>query len=129
MVVNIKRTRHKSPAGRPHRVAELLRERLALILLHKCADPRLRDLTLTDVEVSPDLKQARIFYVVRSGAEALPVQAALDKALGFIKQEVAREHILRLMPEFIFLPDTGLDRAARLEELFQKAAGLITGKE
>jgi ribosome-binding factor A len=46
---------------------------------------------------------------------------ALDKALGFIKQEVAREHLLRLMPEFIFLPDTGLDRAAQLDKLFEAA--------
>jgi ribosome-binding factor A len=50
------------------------------------------------------------------------VGAALDKALGFIKQEVARERILRTMPEFVFLPDEGLDRAARLERLLSDAA-------
>jgi ribosome-binding factor A len=44
--------------------------------------------------------------------------AALDKAMGFIKQEVAREHILRSMPEFHFLPDDTLERAERLENLF-----------
>ncbi len=52
---------------------------------------------------------------------ATQVQIALDKALGFIKQEVARERLLRIMPEFIFLPDTGLDRAAQLEKLFEEA--------
>jgi ribosome-binding factor A len=102
-------------------VAELLRERLALILLYKCADPRLQELTLTEVEMSPDLKQARVFYVVREHADREQVQIALDKALGFIKQEVAREHLLRIMPEFFFLPDSGLDRAAQLEKLFQAA--------
>jgi ribosome-binding factor A len=109
----------RTPTGRPHRVAELLRERLALILLHKCADPRLKELTLTEVEMSPDLKQARVFYVARETVDLEQVQIALDKALGFIKQEVAREHILRVMPEFIFLADTGLERAAQLEKLFQ----------
>ena len=74
----------------------MLRERLALILLYKCADPRLKELTLTEVEMSPDLKQAKVFYV-------------------------ARENLFRLMPEFIFLPDPGLDRAAKLEKLFQAA--------
>jgi len=113
--------RQWTPRGRPHRVAELLRELLAEILLHRSADPRLKELTLTEVEVSPDLKQARVYYVAREGADATGVQAALDKALGFIKQEVAREHILRMMPEFIFLADEGLDRAARLERLFQAA--------
>jgi len=102
-------------------VAELLRERLALILLHKCADPRLQELTLTEVKMSPDLKQAKVFYVVRETVDADQVRLALAKALGFIKTEVAREHILRVMPEFFFLPDTGLDRAARLERLLAEA--------
>jgi ribosome-binding factor A len=111
----------RPPTGRPHRVAELLRERLALILLYRCADPRLQELTLTEVEMSPDLKQARLFYVVRENVDATQVQMALDKALGFIKQEVAKENLFRLMPEFFFLPDSGLDRAAQLEKLFEAA--------
>jgi ribosome-binding factor A len=71
--------------------------------------------------MSPDLKQAKVFYVARETVDPDQVSMALDKALGFIKAEVAREHILRLMPEFIFLPDTGLDRAAELERLFEAA--------
>ncbi len=117
----MRHVKHRTPTGRPHRVAELLRERLALILLHKCADPRLQEITLTEVEMSPDLKQAKVFYVAREGVDPIQVQMALDKALGFIKQEVARENLFRLMPEFFFLPDPGLDRAAKLEELFQAA--------
>lgn len=113
--------KHRTPTGRPHRVAELLRERLALILLHKCADPRLKELTLTEVEMSPDLKQARVFYVGRQNVDPDQVQMALDKALGFIKAEVARENLFRLMPAIIFLPDAGLDRAAKLEKLFEAA--------
>jgi ribosome-binding factor A len=113
--------RHKTTSGRPHRVAELLRERLALILLHKCADPRLQELTLTQVEMSPDLKQARVYYAARPQADDTQVRQALDKALGFIKQEVARENLFRLMPEIIFLPDRGLDEAERLEQLFREA--------
>ena len=119
------RASHRTPTGRPHRVAELLRERLALILLYKCADPRLKELTLTEVEMSPDLKQAKVFYVAREHVDQDQVQIALDKALGFIKQEIARENLFRLMPAIIFLPDTGLDRAARLERLF-KEAGVAT---
>lgn len=105
---------------RPTRVAELLRERIASILLYKCADPRLHDLTVTEVEVSPDLKIARVFYVIREGVDAGQVKSGLDKALGFIRQELAREHLLRTMPELIFHPDTGFDRAARLEKLFRE---------
>jgi len=121
--------RQRPSTGRPHRVAELLRERLALILLHKCADPRLRELTLTQVEMSPDLKQARVFYAARPEADPALVKKALDKALGFIKQEVARENMFRLMPEIIFLPDTGLDRLAKLEQLLREAGVAAKGRE
>jgi len=121
----VRHVKQRTHTGRPHRVAELLRERLALILLYKCADPRLKELTLTEVEMSPDLRQAKVFYVVRENVGRDQVQVALDKALGFIKAEVARENLFRLMPEFFFLPDPGLDRAAKLEKLF-KEAGITT---
>lgn len=111
----------KSPVKRPTRVAELLRESLASILLFKCADPRLQEVTITEVDMSPDLKQAKVFYVARSGVDADEVATALDKALGFIKQEVGRERILRTMPELMFLPDKGWERAERLEKLLQAA--------
>ena len=117
----MRQVKHRTPTGRPQRVAELLRERLALILLHKCADPRLQEITLTEVEMSPDLRQAKVFYVVRENVDRVQVQIALDKALGFIKAEVARENLFRLMPEFHFLLDPGQDRAAKLEKLFQAA--------
>jgi len=124
----VRQVKQRTPTGRPHRVAELLRERLALILLFKCADPRLKEVTLTEVEMSPDLRQAKVFYVTRENVDRDQVQIALAKAQGFIKAEVARENLFRLMPEFIFLPDPGLDRAARVEELL-KAAKAGPGSE
>ncbi|MCX5891551.1 MAG: 30S ribosome-binding factor RbfA [Deltaproteobacteria bacterium] len=113
--------RQRTTSGRPQRLAELLRERLALILLQKCADPRLQALTLTRVEVSPDLRQARVFYETRPNADETRLHRALDKAMGFIKQEVARENLFRLLPEIIFLPDKGLDEAERIEKLLYEA--------
>ncbi|MGP8051088.1 MAG: 30S ribosome-binding factor RbfA [Desulfobaccales bacterium] len=108
-------------SGRSRRAAELLRERLALILLHKCADPRLRELTLTRVEMSPDLKQARVFYAAHLDADPETLRRALDRALRFIKQEVARENLFRLLPQISFLPDTGPDQVTRIEELLREA--------
>jgi ribosome-binding factor A len=107
------------PVKRSTRVGELLRQILASILLERVADPRLQELTITEVEMSPDLKQARVYYLARQGADLEELVIALDKAMGFIKQEVAREHILRTMPELHFLPDDTLDKAAKLEQLFQ----------
>ncbi len=71
--------------------------------------------------MSADLKQARVYYAARTAADPAKIKKALDKALGFIKQEVARENMFRLMPEIIFLPDTGLDRLDRLEQLLLEA--------
>ena len=107
------------PVKRSTRVGELLREILAAILLERVRDPRLQEITITEVDMSPDLKLARVYYAVRQGADQEEIIAALDKALGFIKQEVAREHILRTMPEFHFLPDETLEKAARLEKLLE----------
>jgi len=107
------------PVKRSTRVGELLREILAAILLERVRDPRLQEITITDVDMSPDLKLARVYYAVRQGADQEETIAALDKAMGFIKQEVAREHILRTMPEFHFLPDETLEKAARLEKLLE----------
>jgi len=102
-------------------VAELLRERLALILLHKCADPRMQEITLTRVEMSRDLKQAKVFYAARAQVDETQVRQALERALGFIKQEVARENLFRFMPEIIFLADMGLEAAERLAQLLHEA--------
>jgi ribosome-binding factor A len=109
------------PAKRYTRVGELLREILAAIMLERAADPRLQELTITEVEMSPDLKVAKVYYAVRLGTNPEELMMALDKAMGFIKQEVAREHILRTMPEFHFLPDETLDKAERLEKLLDEA--------
>jgi ribosome-binding factor A len=109
------------PAKRSTRVGGLLREILAAIMLERVADPRLKELTITEVDMSPDLKLARVYYAARRGTNPEELMAALDKAMGFIKQEVAREHILRTMPEFHFLPDETLEKAERLETLFQAA--------
>ena len=107
---------------RTSRVAEMLKEQIALILLNKSRDPRLTEVTITGVEMSPDLKQARVFYVAREGLDLDAAQTALDKAQGFVKQEVAREHFLRIMPELHFLPDKGWEQAQKLEKLFKEAA-------
>ena len=109
------------PVKRSTRVGELLRQILAAILLERVSDPRLQELTITEVEMSPDLKLARIYYVERQGTDREELMKALDKAMGFIKQEVAREHILRTMPELNFLPDETLEKAERLERLLNEA--------
>ncbi|MGQ9920036.1 MAG: 30S ribosome-binding factor RbfA [Desulfobacca sp.] len=106
---------------RRDRVGEMLREKIALILLRKSGDPRLHEITITAVEVSSDLRRAKIFYLSRAGATDLGlVHKALLKATGFIKQELAQEHILRIMPELTFQTDESWQRGERIAALLRR---------
>ena len=106
---------------RRDRVGEMLREKIALILLHKSRDPRLQNITVTSVEISDDLRRAKVFYLTRGQEVELPfIQKALQKASGFIKQELAQEHILRVMPELIFQFDESWQRGERVADLLRK---------
>ncbi len=99
----------------------MLREKIALILLHKSRDPRLQNITVTSVEISDDLRRAKVFYLTRGQEVELPfIQKALQKASGFIKQELAQEHILRVMPELIFQVDGSWQRGERVADLLRK---------
>ena len=106
---------------RRDRVGEMLREKIALILLHKSRDPRLQNITITNVEGSDDLRRAKIFYLTRGKeAEIQLLQKALQKAAGFIKQELAQEHILRVMPELFFQIDDSWQRGERVADILRQ---------
>lgn len=105
---------------RAARIGELLREKIASTLLYKCRDPRLRHLTITEVEVSDDLRRAWVYYHPRHEADLPQIQTALEHARGFIKQEIASEQILRVMPELLFCYDESLQRGARIESLLRR---------
>jgi ribosome-binding factor A len=106
---------------RRDRVGEMLREKIALILLHKSHDPRLQNLTITSVDVSDDLRRAKVYYLPRGQeVELRLLQKALHKASGFIKQELAQEHILRVMPELFFQVDESWQRGERVSDLLRQ---------
>jgi ribosome-binding factor A len=67
------------------------------------------------------LRQILASILLERVADLEELTIALDKAMGFIKQEVAREHVLRTMPELHFVPDDTLDKAERLERLLNAA--------
>jgi len=103
---------------RSQRVALLVREELSRLVLTEAHDPDLRRVTITDVEMPPDLKSARVYYSCLGGSEDRErAGAALDRAAGYLRREVTQRCGLRYAPELHFLFDATLERGARIEEL------------
>ena len=101
---------------RPERVAHLVQAELAELLLRELQDPRLRDVHVSAVRMTPDLRSARVFVRTLGGAaEAAAALAAFKRATPFIRARLGRALQLRYVPELQFEYDTLLDRAAQIE--------------
>ncbi len=110
---------------RPERVAQQMRREVASILERDMRDPRLQDrwVSVTDVEVTPDLSLARIYVsVLEGGPTREQALEALQSAAGFVRHALAPRLGLREMPEIRFLLDTSIERGARVEEILRKLA-------
>jgi len=109
---------------RPERVAELIKREAADILENDLNDPRVSGfLSVTDVEVTPDLSFAKIYVsVMAKDAEGERVLAALEHAAPFVRRQLAPRLKLREMPEIRFVRDDSMERGARVEELLRKIA-------
>jgi ribosome-binding factor A len=104
-------------AQRRLRVAEEIRHRLADIFLRApFRDPDLvgANLTVTEVRVSPDLRNATAFVTRLGRSDVATLMPALARATPFLQAEVARGLRLRRAPVLAFAPDTTLDEASRI---------------
>ncbi len=105
----------KTGYKRATRVADQIRMEVADILMRKTRDPRLQSVTVTDVEVTSDLRLARVYVTtMRDGAEEALVMAGLEKAAGFIRGELGRRLSLRYNPELVFRKDVSGPRGDRI---------------
>jgi ribosome-binding factor A len=103
---------------RPERFAEVLREEITEIVGYELDDPRLLSVTVTDVIVSANLRDAKIFVLVEgSEGEVKEALKALHHAAPFVKQQVALNLNVRYAPHLHFVRDTVEERANRIEQL------------
>jgi ribosome-binding factor A len=103
---------------RQERVGEQIHQVISEVLQTRVRDPRLAQVTVTGVEVSPDLRQATVFVsTLGTGKARQYAIESLDHAAGFLKRELARRVELRVLPELRFMLDESWQRAARIEEL------------
>ena len=111
----------KKDSRRSQRVADVVRAELSRLILLEAHDKDLHLATITDVEMPPDLRSARVFYSCLGGeAEREKAAEALRRAAGFLRREVGQRCQLRYAPELHFLFDRSLERGARIEELLHQ---------
>ncbi len=107
---------------RPERVAQRIHRETAEILERRLRDPGLSHwINITGVDVNHDLSLARIYItVLNEGDERERTLAALQRAQGFVRHELATRLGLREMPEVRFLLDPSVERGARVDELLRR---------
>jgi ribosome-binding factor A len=105
---------------RADRVGDLIREVISEMILRDLSDPRLETVTITEVEVTDDLKQARVFFSARGDQtrEESAVQG-LESASGLIKKKLGRELRLRYTPELMFKVDHSFEYGSKIDRLIQ----------
>ena len=109
--------------ARQRRLAERIQHIVAEMLELRIKDPRLGFVTITDVRVTPDLREASIFYTVYGDAEAQAgTAAALASASGVIRSEVGKQTGIKFTPSLTFIPDAIPETARHVEELLAQAA-------
>ena len=103
---------------RPEQLAEVIREEVSQIVGYELEDPRIERVTVTDVRVTENLRDASV-YVMAEGTEAEKAEAmkALQKAAPYVRRQLGTALNLKYTPELHFVRDTVEEAATRVEEL------------
>ena len=107
--------------GRPRKVADLIQRELSDLLRREVRDPRVGMVTLTAVDVSPDLSHAKVFYTLLDKSHLEETQRGLDRAAGYLRSQIAHRIKLYTTPELRFAYDESVERGDRLSRLIDSA--------
>ena len=117
---------------RAERVSDQMKQEIADILMRKIKDPRIGFVTVTDVEVADDLRNAKVFVSVY-GSDKASTLKGLDSASPFIRSELGKRMRMKFVPELLFRYDDSVERGAHIMELLHdiedKGGGTETGDE
>ncbi len=109
------------PPKRAARVADVIKNELSLLLVQRAQDPHLRDITISRVELSDDLRHAKIYYTLfPAQAQASKVNRSLVKATGFMRSHLAKTLNLRFTPELRFWYDEEFEEVEKIERLLDE---------
>lgn len=106
---------------RAQRVGETIHKEISSLLLRGLKDPRIGFVTITAVEMTPDLSAARVYYsLIGSAEERKATAAGLKSSAPYIRQQLGRVLRLRLTPEIQFEYDTSVDYGIHIEKLLSE---------
>ncbi len=110
-----------SDFSRVDRLRKQIRDVVSEIIQRRVKDPNIGIVTITDVELTGDLREAKVFYSTLGDEETQrSTGRALKKALGFIQSSLARELRIRKAPIIQFKEDRSAERATRIQELLEQ---------
>ena len=110
-----------SQGSRPDRVADQLRAELATLLAREVHDPGIGFVTLTRVQVTPDIQQARVFYTALGDEKGRSATArALERASPFLRRQIGARLRLKRVPELTFVYDESIAGQDRIEQLLNE---------
>ena len=104
------------------RIEETIRQTVAALLMRRVKDPRVTNVSILRVDISRDYSVAKIYFNLIGGSEPERVDEArrgLESSRGFMRRNVRKHLRLRVIPELVFIYDSTLERAMRIEELIE----------
>jgi ribosome-binding factor A len=104
-------------SGRTYKLGDLIQRELSELLQRELRDPRVGMITLTGVDVSPDLSHAKVFFTCLSREHMEDAREGLRRAAGFLRSQLARRIKLYTTPELRFEYDESVERGDRLSRL------------
>jgi ribosome-binding factor A len=108
---------------RATRVADVIRNELSILIVQRVRDPHLRDISISRVELSDDLRHAKIYYTSLQGISVQEtVKRRLVKARGFMRSHLAKKLNLRFTPELHFWYDETVEKVEEMEKLLADIA-------
>ena len=109
---------------RIEKLQELIKQEMSKMLLKELKDPRIGFVTVTDVEMTGDLREAKIYVSVMGGEEQVKSSLeGLNSALGFVRREIGQRIRLRFTPEISFALDTSLEYGDHIQKLLLQVEG------
>jgi ribosome-binding factor A len=111
----------KKGQGRPQRLGDLIQREVSDLIRLEVRDPRVGMITITSVDVSPDITHAKIFFTMLDKQKLPETLEGLRRSAGFLRAQLAKRIQMYTTPELRFVYDESVERGDRLSRLIDSA--------